>query len=76
MQSIAHLFAGGSPIPAVLQEVTVKVTSNSNCKESYKSAGFTIVDNTMICASAPGKDACRVHIARKMKLTFTHIGRE
>ena len=65
------LCAGGSPIPAVLQEVTVRVTANSHCKESYKSAGFQIVDNTMLCAAAPGKDACRVHISRKMKLTFS-----
>ena len=54
----------GSLIPAALQEVTVKVTSNTNCKTSYKNAGFQIIENTMICAAAPGKDACRVHYAR------------
>ncbi|EFX80465.1 hypothetical protein DAPPUDRAFT_304142 [Daphnia pulex] len=49
----------GSTVPTVLQEVSVRVTANSHCKDNYKSAGFQIMDNSMICAAAPGKDACR-----------------
>jgi secreted trypsin-like serine protease len=70
MEWIGSLCAGGSTVPTVLQEVNVRVTANSHCKDNYKSAGFQIMDNSMICAAAPGKDACRVHIARKMKWTF------
>lgn len=49
----------GHPQPKVLQEAILKVTPNSKCKESYKKAGFTIADGSMICAAAPGRDACR-----------------
>ncbi|KAI9554650.1 hypothetical protein GHT06_019923 [Daphnia sinensis] len=49
----------GHPQPKVLQEAMVKVTPNSVCKENYKKAGFQIADGSMICAAAPGRDACR-----------------
>ena len=49
-----RLIAGGS-VASVLQQATVKVTTNAQCKASYMNLGAG-----MLCAAAPGKDTCQV----------------
>ena len=43
-------------------QVTVKTMSNAACAEPYSSR----ITNNMICAAAPGKDACQVAICNKL----------
>merc|ERR1711971_873245 len=48
----------GNQIPAILQEANVTVISNAACKtapQPYKDG----ISETMLCASAPGKDSCQ-----------------
>ena len=40
---------------SVLQQATVKITTNTQCKTSY-----TNLVPSMLCAAAPGKDSCQV----------------
>lgn len=48
----------GGRQPDVLQQVTVQIQSNAECKKNYgKDAPGGIVDH-MICAAYPGKDSC------------------
>lgn len=48
----------GGPQPSVLQQVTVEVQSNDECKRRYgKDAPGGIVPH-MLCAAYPGKDSC------------------
>jgi hypothetical protein len=50
----------GGRQPDVLQQVTVQIQSNAECKKNYgKDAPGGIVDH-MICAAYPGKDSCSV----------------
>ncbi|EFX78170.1 hypothetical protein DAPPUDRAFT_305246 [Daphnia pulex] len=47
-----NLQEGGNPAD-VLQQVTLQIITNAKCK-----ASFTDLLTTMVCAIAPGKDAC------------------
>jgi hypothetical protein len=51
---ITLVIVGGSS-PSVLQQATVKVTTNAQCKTSYSTLA-----TSMLCAAAPGKDTCQV----------------
>ncbi|EFX80463.1 hypothetical protein DAPPUDRAFT_188210 [Daphnia pulex] len=44
----------GGSLPSVLQQATVKVTANAQCKTSYSTLAAS-----MLCAAAPGKDTCQ-----------------
>ncbi|XP_042877321.1 trypsin-1-like [Penaeus japonicus] len=48
-------FPSNPTLPRVLQKVDVKTVPVSECMSQYKKGKVT---NNMICASAPGKDAC------------------
>lgn len=49
--------SGGSTSSRLL-ETTVLSVSNQKCKNDYSGTG-TVVDDSMICGAAPGKDACQ-----------------
>jgi len=53
-----RLTAGGSH-SSVLRAVDVTVMSNAQCVEKYRNTGPEVVKDTNICASDPGKDACK-----------------
>ncbi|XP_046451011.1 trypsin-1-like isoform X1 [Daphnia pulex] len=44
----------GGSLSSVLQQATVKVTTNAQCKTSYSTLA-----TSMLCAAAPGKDTCQ-----------------
>ncbi|CAB4066823.1 unnamed protein product [Lepeophtheirus salmonis] len=46
--------SSGPPSP-VLKAVTVQVVSDEDCSDAY----YGSIDETMICAAAPGKDSCQ-----------------
>lgn len=49
---------GGKLLPTSLQQVTVRVQTNAECRKSYGSeAPGGILDN-MLCAASPNKDSC------------------
>ena len=57
-------FAGGVSFPDILQEATVKVITNTECKAKYNEvsynngpAGDLVVDESL-CAGSSGKDSC------------------
>ena len=56
-----RLTAGGSH-SSVLRAVDVTVMSNAQCVKKYRNTGPEVVKDTNICASDPGKDACKVRI--------------
>jgi len=49
----------GGGQPTSLQQVTVKVQDNSECKRRYGSNAPGGIIDTMICAAYPGKDSCQ-----------------
>jgi secreted trypsin-like serine protease len=55
------LRSGGPEAADVLYEVDVNIDSNAACDEAYAAGGggAGAIDDTMICASAPGRDACQ-----------------
>jgi len=48
----------GGAQPSVLQQVTVKVQSNDECKKNYGKDSPAGIIPSMICATYPGKDSC------------------
>ena len=55
------LRSGGPEAADVLYETDVSIDSNAACQDAYAqgSGGEVLIDDTMICASAPGRDACQ-----------------
>jgi len=47
--------------PYALQQVTVKVQTNEECKKNYGNKGPGDILPSMICAGFPGKDSCQVN---------------
>ena len=55
-------FTGGSQ-PSVLQQVTVRIQTNDECKKNYgNDAPGGIVDH-FLCAANPGRDSCSVSVS-------------
>jgi len=52
------LYSNG-PQPSVLQDVTVKTMSNSQCTGSSTAYSSSDITSNMICAASPGKDSCQ-----------------
>lgn len=50
----------GPDLSKQLRKVTVRVVARASCSASY---GNAVLTNRMICAAAPGKDACTVSVA-------------
>lgn len=50
--------SSGGDVSDILLEVGVDVISNNECAQAYSAQGLPI-DDSMICASAPGKDSCQ-----------------
>ena len=57
-------------MPAALQQVTVKVQTNEECKRNYGTSAPGDILPSMICAGLPGKDSCQVNL----KLDFKKKG--
>jgi len=49
--------SSGGSLSSTLQEVMVKVTSNSDCDKDYGGSGM--ITSNMICAKRSGKDSCQ-----------------
>lgn len=49
------------PLPRVLQQVTIQIQSNAQCKKNYGSNAPGDILNSMICGGLPGKDSCQVN---------------
>ena len=49
----------GGQISNVLLEVRVRIWSNSDCSNRYRSIDNYVTEN-MLCAGEPGKDTCQV----------------
>ena len=66
---------GGSQASKLMQ-VTVSVQPNDVCKKNYGSNAPGGIIDTMLCAAAPGKDSCQVHlrnfICRLLSQKFIH----
>ena len=50
----------GGGQPSVLQQVTVQVIPNSECKQKYGSDAPGGIIDSFLCAAYPGKDSCSV----------------
>lgn len=65
--------AGGIQ-PAVLQEVSIPVWSNSECKLKYGIAAPGGIVDSFLCAGQAAKDSCSVRIHTRL-LTRIHVSR-
>lgn len=61
----------GGPQPAILQEVSIPVWSNSECKLKYGAAAPGGIVDSFLCAGRAAKDSCSVCIYNL--LAFIHI---
>jgi len=50
----------GGPQPAILQEVSIPVWSNSECKQKYGAAAPGGIVDSFLCAGRAAKDSCSV----------------
>ena len=48
------------PQPDILQEITVKIWDNKECKDTYGPAAPGGIMDHMLCAGQAGKDSCSV----------------
>ena len=53
------LRSGGPEAADVLYETDVNIDDQAACEAAYATAGDEPIDESMICASAPGRDACQ-----------------
>ncbi|XP_054259697.1 venom protease-like [Macrosteles quadrilineatus] len=47
------------PSTKALQQVDVSITAENVCRNAYSSQRGAVIDNRVLCASNPGKDACQ-----------------
>lgn len=50
----------GGPQPAILQEVTIPIWSNAECRGKYGSAAPGGIVESMVCAGQASRDSCSV----------------
>ena len=53
-------FVDGKQLPTELQQVTVQVQRNDECKKSYDTEAPGGITDKMLCAAYPNKDSCMV----------------
>lgn len=58
------------PQPAILQEVSVPVWSNSECKLKYGAAAPGGIVDSFLCAGRAAKDSCSVRVRILRYLVF------
>jgi secreted trypsin-like serine protease len=58
----SHYYIKGGTQPNVLQQVTVRIKSNAECKKNYGLDAPGGISNHMLCAGTAGKDACSVSL--------------
>lgn len=54
-------FSGGAQ-PAVLQEVSIPIWNNQDCRSKYGHAAPGGIIETFLCAGQPSRDSCSVCI--------------
>ncbi|XKL59560.1 hypothetical protein PGB90_000576 [Kerria lacca] len=47
------------PVVTRLQETSINVIDNEKCAEMYKNQRAAVIDERVLCAGEPGKDACQ-----------------
>lgn len=60
----------GGPQPAILQEVSIPVWSNSECKLKYGAAAPGGIVDSFLCAGRAAKDSCSVRISLLLSLRY------
>lgn len=72
--TILNIHLGG-PQPAILQEVSIPIWSNSECKSKYGAAAPGGIVDSFLCAGRAAKDSCSVcifysHLAFSVKYGY------
>jgi hypothetical protein len=62
----------GGPQPAILQEVSIPVWSNSECKLKYGAAAPGGIVDSFLCAGRAAKDSCSVRICVSVNF-YSHL---
>lgn len=55
-----HIIVTVGPVVTRLQETSINVIDNEKCAEMYKNQRAAVIDERVLCAGEPGKDACQV----------------
>lgn len=63
----------GGVQPDVLQQVTVRVTSNAECQKKYGTDAPGGIARHMMCAASTGKDACSVRMNGCLIVTTIYV---
>lgn len=61
---LRKLYSQDGGQPNVLQQVTVRIKSNAECKKNYGTDAPGGIANHMLCAGTAGKDACSVSLIK------------
>ena len=61
------------PLPRVLQQVTIQIESNAQCKKNYGSYAPGEILDSMVCAGLPGRDSCQVNTKKTISFKQTKI---
>ena len=60
--NINYIFRVGGKQPTSLQEVTIRILDNADCKKRYGNEAPGGIVDSFLCARYPGKDSCSVII--------------
>lgn len=66
------IFLGG-PQPSILQEVSIPIWTNSECRLKYGAAAPGGIVEHMLCAGRASMDSCSVSIRLLIILYFRHL---
>lgn len=68
------IYFPGGPQPSVLQEVTIPIWGNAECRQKYGYAAPGGIVDHMLCAGQASRDSCSVNIENvKNSITVMHI---
>lgn len=70
---LIHYIHLGGPQPAILQEVSVPVWSNSECKLKYGAAAPGGIVDSFLCAGRANKDSCSVCISSWFVISHSYL---
>lgn len=62
------LFQIDGPQPAILQEVSIPIWTNAECRRKYGPAAPGGIVESMLCAGQPAKDSCSGDSGKMMRL--------
>lgn len=64
----------GGPSTKTLQQVDLAITDEESCRNAYSNQRGALIDERVLCASKPGKDACQVsYYGLKLILCFPKV---